>query len=236
MYVRVCYRVPNMADTTSTVIDTEISYFNNISANWWTDLKALENQNKLRVPYIIKSLVETGKISREKAKNDKPLAGINILDVGCGGGFLSEERKDIQQNVKYIHGTVEKFCEQQKEQFDHVVAAEILDHIQARDLFVKSCVKTLKPGGTYFVSTINRTLRAWLQMILYHEYITGVIPKGTHHWHLFVTPDETRSWLENANCAILTCKGWCQIADGDWKVCDNTTIAYYMIAMKKYEH
>ncbi|GLV31437.1 Coenzyme Q3 [Carabus blaptoides fortunei] len=251
----------NMAAVKSTLIDSEVEYFSNLSANWWTSLKGLEKQNKLRVPYIINSLVETGKISRETAKSGKPLTGIKILDVGCGGGFSTEllaelgaqvtgldpsikliecarehlkEREDIEDRVEYVHGTIETFCEQHIEHYDHVVAAEILEHIQVRDLFVKACVKTLKPGGTYFVSTINRTVKAWLHMILYLEYVVGSIPRGTHHWNLLVTPNETRSWIENADCTIVTINGWWQSADGEWQECDDTSTTYYMIAVKKY--
>lgn len=113
----------------------------------------------------------------------------------------------FSDNLNYVCDTIENFCEKNIEQYDAVVASETIEHVTAPDLFLKSCVKTLKvdikqtykrmtmtvflqPGGSIFITTINKTIWSWLKAIILYEYITDTIPRGTHEWNKFISPEE----------------------------------------------
>merc|ERR1719312_45276 len=201
--------------------------------DWWDPVNGsavgLHSMNDLRVPLIRDGLAQTRRGRADGQAGPEPLAGTRILDVGCGGGILSESlarlgaqvvgidatgdaiqaaqshlQKDqfLMGRVSYVNGTVEEYLKQLPagDKFDAVVASEVIEHVENPSLFVQTCSDLLLDGGSMFVTTINRTTRSYLGAILAAEYALRLLPVGTHEWNKFVTPDEVRKWLREAGC------------------------------------
>ncbi|GLG98221.1 Ubiquinone biosynthesis O-methyltransferase, mitochondrial [Gryllus bimaculatus] len=212
----------------STVIEDEISRFNRLSMVWWDeqgDMKPLHSMNGLRVKMISGGLVNSGRIKEEELKQPKPLTNIKLLDVGCGGGILSEalarlgaevtgldasealittakhhasQDPHIRNEINYVCNTIEKYSEEKPKAYDVVVASEVVEHISEKKLFLESCVQTLKPGGSLFVTTLNKTYASHLAGIVLAEIIWKILPQNTHDWEKFITPQELESILESS--------------------------------------
>lgn len=192
----------------TTVDQRELEQFRKLSSRWWNgpEFAPLRAMNHLRVPLIT-----------EQFYGDSTLDGIKLLDIGSGGGFLSEAlarldgdvtgidpveenieaakehslisfRKNLNKAPKYVRTTIEDFCEENGEKFDGVIASEVLEHVDNIGLFLESLVKCIKPGGYLFVTTINQTPIAYLGAIFAAENILGLAPKGTHQYEKFVPP------------------------------------------------
>jgi len=204
--------------------------------DWWDPVKGsavgLHSMNDLRVPLVRDGLIQTRRVNQtsDHQLGPEPLAGTRILDVGCGGGILSESlarlgaqvvgidattdavktaqahlEKDqlLKGRVTYINGTVEDYLAKMSEpekKFDAVVASEVIEHVENPSMFVKTCSDLLMDGGSMFVTTINRTTRSYLGAILVAEYTLRLLPVGTHDWNKFITPDEMQRWMRDAGC------------------------------------
>ncbi|KAF2887338.1 hypothetical protein ILUMI_18835 [Ignelater luminosus] len=217
--------------------------------------------NELRVPWIIDKLVETKLITKDAAKSSKPFQGLSILDAGCGGGFLTEALADLgctvvgidpcpemievaknhlkvnpnlSKNITYICGSVEEHSEcNNYEKYDAVVASEVVDHEDEQDLFLEVCVKCLKPGGSIFVTTFNKTWISWLIVIVLFEYITGTIPRGSHFWYKFISPENVERILTKYNCSTESVRGvYISPVVGKWCWSYFTSISYALHAVK----
>ncbi|KAJ0183418.1 hypothetical protein K1T71_001394 [Dendrolimus kikuchii] len=187
--------------------------------------------NKLRIPFI------TDELSKGTTeKNDKPLKGIKILDVGYGGGIVSEPlarlgaivtgidpsqalidiadtHKDLDPELDdnkptYIATTVEEHITKYKSYYDALIASEVIDHIINPEFFVKSCIQAVKPGGKIFFTAPNRTWVSRFCLIFYLENVCNMVPKGTHHYENFVTPEELSLILEKYNCRVDAVQGF----------------------------
>ncbi len=197
----------------STVIKEEIDKFSRMSEEWWDPngkFKPLHKFNPIRVKYIIDNTLSHFKIN----KKSDPLNGLNILDVGCGGGLLTEPLSRLGANVigidasknnievakrhlkkgnlkiKYFCTTPEKFKSTVK--FDVILNMEIVEHVQDLNLFLNQTSKFLKKNGLMYVATINKTLKSYLFAIIGAEYILKWLPIGTHDWDKFVKPNQLR--------------------------------------------
>ena len=197
----------------STVIKEEIDKFSRMSEEWWNPngkFKPLHKFNPIRVKYIIDNTLSHFKIN----KKSDPLNGLNILDVGCGGGLLTEPLSRLGANVigidasknnievakrhlkkgnlkvKYFCTTPEKFKSTVK--FDVILNMEIVEHVQDLNLFLNQTSKFLKKNGLMYVATINKTLKSYLFAIIGAEYILKWLPIGTHDWDKFVKPNQLR--------------------------------------------
>ncbi|XP_065315806.1 ubiquinone biosynthesis O-methyltransferase, mitochondrial-like isoform X2 [Gordionus sp. m RMFG-2023] len=204
----------NYISTSSGDFTSNLQTLNIISGNWWDEdgeFKPLHSLNNIRVPFIRDKLI----INNLKSNIFKPLNGYNILDVGCGGGILSEPLANIGANVtgidtkeniniaihhsfnylpdiksrlNYISTIVEEHCEQKPNYYDACIASEVLEHVDNYESFVKSCCQTVKPNGKIFVTTINKTRLSKFFVINVAENIMGIVTKGTHHWQKFIHP------------------------------------------------
>ncbi len=191
----------------NTINKKEIEKFSKIAEEWWNPngkFKPLHKFNPLRIKYIKENIVNDFKIKNKY----KPLRGINILDIGCGGGLLSEplarlgakvvgidaSKKNIEVakhhlkisklKIKYINASPEQFKTNQK--FDIILNMEIVEHVEDLNTFIKHTSKFLKKYGIMFIATLNQTLKSYLFAIIGAEYVLRWLPIGTHEWEKFV--------------------------------------------------
>lgn len=185
----------------------ELQKFAEISAHWWdpdSEFWPLHRMNPGRLGYI--------------ADRAGPLAGLDVLDVGCGGGLVAEglaragatvtgidaggevltvarlhaEESGIE--VDYRQVTVEEHAEAMPGHYDVVTCMELLEHVPRPDSVIRACGRLLKPGGHAIFSTVNRTPQAWLFAIVGAEYVARLLPRGTHDYEKFIRPSEMAAW------------------------------------------
>ena len=192
----------------------EIEKFSKMAAEWWNPegkFKPLHKFNPIRIRYIKENIINNFKLENKS----KPLSGINILDIGCGGGLLSEPMSRMGANVTGIDASdknikiaklhskksnlkINYFCSSPeklkvKKKFDVILNMEIVEHVSNVDLFIKSCSNLIEKNGIMFVATLNKNLKSYIYAIIGAEYILRWLPIGTHDWEKFLTPEE----LEN---------------------------------------
>lgn len=200
-----------MTSTHTNVDQQEIAKFEELASRWWDphgEFKPLHEINPLRLEYIDRRV---------------GLKGKRVVDVGCGGGILSESmaqrgaevtgidmgeaplsvarlhQHESGVEVDYQQITAEALAEQQPEQFDVVTCLEMLEHVPDPASIIQACAKLVKPGGHVFLSTINRNPKSYLFAILGAEYILGLLPKGTHDYKKFIQPAELQGWVRDAD-------------------------------------
>ena len=238
----------------NTINQQEVEKFNKIAEEWWNPngkFKPLHKFNPIRIEYIKNNIIKDFNI----LSNDKPLSGISILDIGCGGGLLCEPLSRLgakvvgidasEKNIKiaktharqnnlrinYYCASPENF--NHKEKFDVILNMEIVEHVQDINLFLKESSKFLKKNGIMFVATLNKTLKSYIFAIIGAEYILRWLPIGTHDWNMFVKPiDLIKICKKNSLCLdeILGVKY--DVLTGDWKLSKDDNVNY-MARFKK---
>ena len=232
----------------NTINKEEIEKFSKIAEEWWNPLgkfKPLHKFNPIRISYIKDNIISTFDLKNQI----KPLDKVKILDVGCGGGLLSEpmsrlgadvtgidaSEKNIQVaklhakksnlNIKYLCSSPENFITDTK--FDVILNMEIVEHVEDVDFFLKSCSKLLKKGGIMFVATINKTLKSYLFAIIGAEYIMRWLPIGTHQWEKFVIPKDLENILKNYNLKLENLDGMkFNLIKDEWSVSFDKSVNY----------
>ena len=226
----------------------EIEKFSNMAAEWWDPegkFKPLHKFNPIRIKYIKENIIKEFQL---KNKN-YPLSGINMLDIGCGGGLLSEPMCRLGANVtaidasnkniaianlhakknnlkiNYICSSPEKLRTTKK--FDVILNMEIVEHVEDVDFFLKSCANLLKKNGLMFVATINKTLKSYIFAIVGAEYVLRWLPIGTHEWEKFVKPEELSSILMKNNLNLKKIDGMnFNILKDEWNVSKDLSVNY----------
>ena len=226
----------------------EIEKFSNMAAEWWDPegkFKPLHKFNPIRIKYIKENIIKEFQLKNKKY----PLSGINVLDIGCGGGLLSEPMCRLGANVtaidasnkniaianlhakknnlkiNYICSSPEKLKTTKK--FDVILNMEIVEHVEDVDFFLKSCANLLKKNGLMFVATINKTLKSYIFAIVGAEYVLRWLPIGTHEWEKFVKPDELKSILIKNNVNLKKIDGMnFNILKDEWNVSKDLSVNY----------
>lgn len=219
-----------MQSATNTVDPAEVAKFEAMAAEWWDPngkFKPLHMLNPCRLDYI------TGQIAAEfgrDLKSPRPFDGLRLLDIGCGGGLLSEPmarlgatvvgadaaernipvaRLHAEQSgldIDYRHTTAEALAGA-GERFDVVLNMEVVEHVADPQGFITTCQELLKPGGLMICSTLNRNPKSWLMAIVGAEHVMRWLPKGTHDWSKFITPDELYTLIRTAGLDPVDRKG-----------------------------
>jgi 2-polyprenyl-6-hydroxyphenyl methylase/3-demethylubiquinone-9 3-methyltransferase len=243
---------PRRAD--STVDESEVARFARLSDTWWDPrgkMAVLHKFNPVRLGYIKDAACK--QFGRD-AKALDALKGLRILDIGCGGGILSEPLARLGAEVigadpaeaniaaaklhaaqagvavDYRCTTAEALADAGG-RFDIVLAMEVVEHVTDVNLFVARCAEMVKPGGLMIAATLNRTLKSFALAIVGAEYVMGWLPRGTHQWDKFVTPNELEIAYELAGLRVVGEEGviYNLLADR-WQLSSDTDVNYMMTA------
>ena len=239
----------------TTINKEEIQKFSSLAEEWWDvkgKFKPLHMFNPIRIEYITQMIKKYFKISDKKIN---PFNELKILDIGCGGGLISEPMARLGANVtgidaseknikiaqihskennlkiNYINSSPERLKE--KEEFDIILNLEIIEHVEDVKLYIDSCSKLLKKGGLMFTATLNRTVVSYIKAIVGAEYILRWLPIGTHDWNKFIRPEELEKKLSIANFKTIEIKGLeFNPFNKKWKKSDNLSVNYIICSSK----
>uniref|UniRef100_A0AAG5DMS5 Ubiquinone biosynthesis O-methyltransferase, mitochondrial n=2 Tax=Anopheles atroparvus TaxID=41427 RepID=A0AAG5DMS5_ANOAO len=244
--------------------EEQIATFDQLSANWWEPtgpMVLLHRLNKLRVPLVVEGLIKVGKLDRKQRYTTDALKGLSILDVGCGGGIYAEalaklqanvvgidpaqhlievakahadKQPDIRDHCQYRVESLDQHWEGAVGKYDVVVLSETLEHVVDKSTLLKQVAAVLKPGGSVFISTWNKTTFAWLLAVVVLENITKHLPRGSHDYEQFIAPEETQGILEGYNCRTVECRPfYLKFWENDWVWVPFMKFTYALHAVKE---
>lgn len=243
--------------TTATTLDPgEVEKFSRLAAEWWNPtgkMSVLHKFNPVRLAYIREAACDR---FRRDCKALDALAGLKVLDIGCGGGLLCEplarmgaavtgidpartnvetarlHAADSGLSIDYRCTTAEDIAAA-GERFDIVLAMEVVEHVADVGLFVEACATLVKPGGLLFMATINRTLKSYALAIVGAEYVLRWLPRGTHEWDKFVTPEELVAAMTAPGLTVTDRRGVrFDVLRDRWTETSDLSVNYMMTAAR----
>ena len=232
----------------SSVNKKEIEKFSKMATEWWDPkgkFKPLHKFNPIRIRYIKDNIIQNFKLKDVT----RPLKKIDILDIGCGGGLLSEPMQRLGANVTGIDASIKNIkiaklhakknnlninyiCSSPeklkiKKKFDVILNMEIIEHVEDVQFFLKSCSKLLKKNGLMFVATINKTFKSYILAIVGAEYVLRWLPIGTHEWEKFVKPEDLKIILSKNNLTLKKLDGMnFNIIKNEWNISRDLSVNY----------
>ena len=240
---------------TTTINKEEIQKFSNLANEWWDvegKFKPLHMFNPIRIEYITDQIKNNFKLNSQKINF---LKGLDILDIGCGGGLISEpmarlggsvtgvdaseknikvaqlHAKNNNLNINYQNKSPENMKDYEK--FDVILNLEVVEHVEDVNLYIGSCFKLLKKGGIMFTATLNRSLISYLKAIIGAEYILRWLPIGTHDWNKFLKPEELEKLLLDKKFTTVDVKGLeFNPISKKWKKTNNLSVNYIICSSK----
>ena len=233
----------------TTINKEEIQKFSNLADEWWDvkgKFKPLHMFNPIRIEYITEKVKDHFKLENS---NGNFLKGLSILDIGCGGGLISEpmarlgaevtgiDASDKNIKVAKIHAKKNKLkinytCTSPEKlksnsKYDVILNMEIVEHVEDIDFFLKSCSKLLKKNGLMFVATINKTLKSYIFAIVGAEYVLRWLPIGTHEWEKFVKPEDLKKILMKYDLSLNKLEGMnFNIIKDEWSISRDLSVNY----------
>ena len=239
----------------TTINKEEIQKFSRLSEEWWDvngKFKPLHMFNPIRIEYITDNIKKYFKIKKDKSHY---LEGLNILDIGCGGGLICEpmarlganvtgidaSNKNINVaklhskknglNINYLNASPESLNDIDK--FDIILNLEVVEHVDNVNLYIRSCYKLLKKKGLMFTATLNRSFISYIKAIIGAEYILRWLPIGTHDWNKFIKPEELERFLSQEKFSTWDIKGLkFNPLSNKWKKSGDLSVNYIISSFK----
>jgi len=236
----------------------EIEKFRAMAADWWSPtgkFAPLHRFNPVRLEYIRSQILAA---FGRPGDTPKPFSGLRLLDIGCGGGLVSEPMARLGAQVTgvdagpaniraalvhaeasglsidYRCGTVEGLLAAGEAAYDVVLSLEVVEHVADPAVFLADCARLVRPGGLMILATLNRTRKAYLLAVLGAEHVLRWLPVGTHDWSKFVTPDEARRALESAGLQVGEGSGVVfSPLTGRWRLSDDMAVNYMLPARRQ---
>ena len=240
---------------TNTINKEEIQKFSKLADEWWDvngKFKPLHMFNPIRIEYIVEKIIHHFRIKENKANF---LSDLSILDIGCGGGLISEpmarlggsvtgidaseknievaklHSKKSKLKIDYINKSPEQLDDTKK--FDIILNLEIIEHVENVEFYIKSCYNLLKKNGLMFTATLNRSMTSYLKAIIGAEYVLRWLPIGTHDWNKFLKPEELEKLLLKEKFSIIGIKGLdFNLILNKWKKSDNLSVNYIICSSR----
>lgn len=240
-----------------TIDPREVAKFEAMAEEWWDPqgkFKPLHMLNPCRLDYITAQIIAEFDLDRSQSS---PLSGLKLLDIGCGGGLLCEPMARLgatvtgvdaaERNIPiarlhaeksgleitYLHGTAEALAAEGR-QFDVILNMEVIEHVASPSDYLDACAALLRPGGLMITSTINRNPKSYMMAILGAEHIMRWLPKGTHEWAKFITPEELFGLLRGAGLTPVDQKGFrFHPLSWSWSLSDRDMSVNYVTAATK---
>ena len=238
----------------STINKEEIQKFSKLAEEWWDvngKFKPLHMFNPVRIEYITENIYKHFNLN----KKTNPLNGLNILDIGCGGGLISEpmarlgasvtgidaseknitvaklHSKKSNLQINYLNTSPENLSNSEK--FDIILNLEVVEHVNDVNLYIKSCYKLLKKNGLMFTATLNRSFTSYIKAIIGAEYILRWLPIGTHDWNKFIKPEELEKYLSQESFSSLDIAGLkFNPFTNKWKKTKDLSVNYIIASIK----
>jgi len=248
-----------MAGKSASIDPEEVERFSSLAEGWWNptgSMAPLHQMNPARLAFLRQTLERH--FGRDP-KSLRPFAGLRLIDIGCGGGLVSEPMARLGFHVTgldaaeanlavarahaeasglridYSSTTIAALAEA-SERFDVVLALEVVEHVADLNGFLAATAAVIRPGGILIVSTLNRTPKSFLFAIVGAEYVLGLLPRGTHRWDRFVRPSELAASLRRHNLALEELRGFTRaLAGGDWRLDPDLSVNYFAVATRPTE-